>query len=45
MKWFQLCLFGASLALAWSAAGWKAAAALFCLTWALNIARRRGKPI
>lgn len=32
--------FAASLALAWSAAGWKMALSIFLLAWAVNIARK-----
>ena len=35
---FKLVMFTASLALAWSAAGWKMALSLFLLVWAINMA-------
>jgi hypothetical protein len=41
----KLLLFTASLVLAWSAAGWKMALALFLLAWVVNIARKTGTSI
>lgn len=45
MKALMLLTFGASLVFAHLAAGWKCAAAIFFLAWAINIARHLGRSL